>query len=337
MFKRLLLILSISLSTISILAQNPNFRAVVLGCRGGVQQSNLSCYLISDYSSEYYIALDGGSILTGVEKGLQLGSFDHLNLSNITVDEAKKLLVQKHISSYLISHPHLDHISGMVILSTDDVAKKIYASKWTWEFLLKDVFNWKIWPNFTNQGMPFHINQYEVVEMGLGDGVKDSISGLRITPFPLSHGFHYQSTAFLIESGENAILYFGDTGADLLEGSHDMRDVWESVAKYQREGRLKGIFLECSYSNAQSNDQLYGHLKPEGFLSELNTFAEVVGTGRDSNFPLEGLKIVITHIKPKLGTPIDTIVHQIRKELLPGEEQFKCKFIFPKQGEEILF
>lgn len=52
---------------------------------------------------------------------------------------------------------------------------------------------------------------------------------MRVTTFPLSHG-GMQSAAFLIESGNDALLCFGDTGPDAVERSTRMADICDAVA-----------------------------------------------------------------------------------------------------------
>ena len=70
-------------------------------------------------------------------------------------------IFREKIKGYLISHGHLDHISGLVISSTEDTKKDIYGLKSTIETLKNNVFNWKLWPNFTNEGEGFKLNQYK--------------------------------------------------------------------------------------------------------------------------------------------------------------------------------
>jgi len=43
------------------------------------------------------------------------------------------------------------------------------------------------------------------------------------------------------------VLYFGDTGADLLENSTNIQTIWNYVAPMILNGSLGAIFLECSF------------------------------------------------------------------------------------------
>ena len=45
-----------------------SFKIIPLGVFGGIDESNLSSYLISEPSKEAYLALDAGTIHTGLKK-----------------------------------------------------------------------------------------------------------------------------------------------------------------------------------------------------------------------------------------------------------------------------
>jgi 3',5'-cyclic-nucleotide phosphodiesterase len=84
---------------------------------------------------------------------------------------------------------------------------------------------------------------------------------MSVTAFPLSHG-GIESTAFVVESDGDIVVYFGDTGPDPVEKSTGMRDVWAAVAAKARQRRLKAILIESSYTSDRPDSQLFGHLTP---------------------------------------------------------------------------
>lgn len=51
------------------------FDVVALGVDGGVSDGNLTSYLIRSDNQPRYVALDAGSLLPGIAKGLEKGSF----------------------------------------------------------------------------------------------------------------------------------------------------------------------------------------------------------------------------------------------------------------------
>jgi elongation factor 1-gamma len=56
--------------------------------------------------------------------------------------------------------------------------------------------------------------------------------------------------------------------------------IWAEAAPKIAAGILTGIFIECSYTNAQGDAVLYGHLSPRHLLAELQSLAEMVKEAR---------------------------------------------------------
>ncbi len=60
--------------------------------------------------------------------------------------------MQQYIKAYLISHVHIDHkIAGLVLNAPDDGKDIIGISQPLITFAII-LFNWKIWPNFGDEG-----------------------------------------------------------------------------------------------------------------------------------------------------------------------------------------
>ena len=56
-----------------------------------------------------------------------------------------------------------------------------------------------------------------------------------------------------------------------------MEEVWRGVAGYVVDRTLQGIMLECSYTNSQPADLLFGHLNPHYFMQEMEVLYTQVG------------------------------------------------------------
>ena len=76
------------------------------------------------------------------------------------------------------------------------------------------------------------------------------------------------------------------------------------------QGKLRAVFLECSYGSSQPNEFLFGHLTPKHLYAELGTLAECVRVERgakDTKGILRGVKCVVIHVKdmmlPGVGVP----------------------------------
>ncbi|MGL4671366.1 MAG: 3',5'-cyclic-nucleotide phosphodiesterase, partial [Cetobacterium sp.] len=142
-----------------------NFEIITLGSDGGVIDGNISGYLLKANNDKDYIALDAGTILPGIQNGLQKNSFKNVVIPKDTEWNDVGYIFREKIKGYLISHAHLDHISGLVISSTEDKKKEIYGLNSTITTLKNNVFNWELWPNFSNEGKGFKLNQYTYQEL----------------------------------------------------------------------------------------------------------------------------------------------------------------------------
>jgi cAMP phosphodiesterase len=298
------------------LTAQPAFTVVPLGVRGGLDESNLSSYLVAAAGSKDYICLDAGTLYTGIRKAIEAGTFR---------GPASKVL-RSTVKAYFISHPHLDHVAGLVINSPDDTAKNIYGLPFCLKVLQEKYFSWQSWANFGDEGEKPLLKKYHYVTMEAGAPTAVDHTPLTVAAFPLSHGAPYESTAFLVTRGANGLLYFGDTGADSLEHSDRIHKVWEAVSPLIKTHRLKAIFIEVSFPDEQPPASLFGHLTPTLLQQELNDLATMTGAPA-----LKGFPIVITHRKP-----VGNNEEMIRKELL-AHNPLQVKLIFPRQGSRLDF
>lgn len=322
--RRLLVTAIISLLAHSAYAA-PAFEIVPLGVYGGLKDGNLSAYLLKSVASENYAALDAGSLVSGLAAAVE-----HQSVHNYNVEE----LMQKHIPAYLISHAHLDHNIGLVIAQPDMREQQtIMAREETMQALQKNVFTWAVWGNFGDAGELPHLNLQHYQTMPLQQWIDVPNTDMQVKTFPISHGT-MPASAFLMRNKNDYVLYFGDTGPDSIEKSKNMENIWNEVAPLIRNKQLHAIMLECSFTNAQPDDKLFGHLKPTLFMSELRQLAAIVNPG-DAKNALRGLPVVVTHVKPKsidFSNTNDNTRTQILDEL-SRENDIGVQLIKPVQGE----
>jgi cAMP phosphodiesterase len=294
----------------------PAFHVVPLGVKGGSDEGNLSAYAIATAGTNSFVCLDAGTLHTGVQRAID---------QNIWKGEATAFL-RKNIKGYLISHPHADHVAGLILNSPEDSAKSIYGTASCLSVIQEKHFNWKSWANFGNEGEKPVLNKYTYQTLVPGNELAIRNTSLFVTPYLLSHVSPNESTAFLIRAENTYLLYLGDTGADTIEKSDRLLQLWSVIAPLIRTKKLKGIFIEVSFSNDQPDTLLFGHLTPALLFQELSILSELCGKDGLTNFP-----IVITHMKP----------FKNREEVIKAELQklntLHVKLIFPEQGRLLQF
>ena len=299
------------------------FDLVVLGALGGIQDGNLSAMLIHPHGDPRGVTCDAGTVVNGLRAAEEKGAF-----SDVTVPADSPLsrvgyMLTNTIKGYLISHAHLDHVAGLIVASPDDTKKPIYALPSVATDLVETYFNWRAWPNFTDRGKAPKLKKYTFAELIPGTAVPVADTAMTVTAFPLSHG-GVESTAFLLESGGDALLCFGDTGPDAVEKGTKMHDVWTAVAERVRQKRLKAIVIEASYTSDRPDNLLFGHLTPRYVLEELRTLDKLAGGNA-----LKDLPVVVSHIKYSLTK--EQPQKQVLQELQAGND-VGVRFLTAEQG-----
>ncbi|MCR8556161.1 3',5'-cyclic-nucleotide phosphodiesterase [Mucilaginibacter sp. BJC16-A38] len=292
---------------------NKSFKIIPLGIKGGIDESNLSAYMVAPAGSDNYICLDAGTLHYGIEKAIA---------NKVFYIPAEQVL-KKYIKGYFISHAHLDHVAGLIINSPDDSTKSIYGLSSCLETIKTHYFTWESWANFADEGEAPQIKKYHYQVLTPDSVLAIKNTEMSVRAFPLSHS-NLQSTAFLVKSGGAYILYLGDVGPDEIEKSHSLHLLWEAISPLVKSKQLKAIMIETSFPNEQPDKTLFGHLTPNWLMREMDDLAML--TGSDT---LNGFNLVITHVKPPQDN-INKLKAQLRKQ-----NELKLNLIFPEQGREI--
>lgn len=133
------------------------FEIVPLGVKGGGDESNLSSYAVAATGTDLYICMDAGTVHAGIQRAIDEDSWQ----GDVTD------ILRNKIKGYLISHPHLDHVAGLVMNAPDDSPKSIYGSAYTLDVLASHYFSWKSWANFSDRGEVPRLNKYTLVSLEL--------------------------------------------------------------------------------------------------------------------------------------------------------------------------
>lgn len=144
-------------------------------------------------------------------------------------------VVREHVATYLITHPHLDHLSGFVIntaaFHNTSKPKRLAALPFTVNSIKTHIFNDVIWPNLTDEdgGVGFVTFQrlaeggHHALGDGPGRGYIEVCDGLGVKGFKVSHGncmkgpghIHRGSSVQLSEIGPTSLPHpHGPTAVD---------------------------------------------------------------------------------------------------------------------------
>jgi cAMP phosphodiesterase len=314
--KSLTILFCVSLLVSKAQTQNikTGFTIVPLGVKGGLDESNLSAYLVAANGTTNYILLDAGTINAGIQKAIEKKSF---------TENSPEEIQKKYIKAYFISHGHLDHLAGLVLNAPNDIAKPIYAFPSVIDVLKNNYFTWKSWANFASEGEKPILNKYTYQPLMAGKEIQIPNTELNVSAYSLSHVNPYESSAFLVRNVNDYLLYLGDTGADTVEKSNKLAELWTAVAPLVKTAKLKAIFIEVSFDNSMPDKALFGHLTPKLLMQELNKLNSLSEGG------LKNTSIYITHIKPCTNCE-ETIKQQIK-----DDNQLGLRIAYPIQGNAI--
>lgn len=224
-------------------------RLRVLGCSGGIGGRHLrttSLLLDSD------VLIDAGTGVTDLSLA-ELASIDHI----------------------FLTHSHLDHIATIPFM-VDTVGQMretpltVYALPATIEILRNHIFNWSIWPDFTEiPSADSPSLRFESIEVG--EAI--NLGGRRIVALPANHVV--PAIGYQIDSGNASLVFTGDTSVNDA--------LWPIV---NRIANLKYLIIECAFCNRERElAQIAKHLCPSMLAEELARLERNVD-------------IFITHLKP---------------------------------------
>ena len=208
----------------------------VLGCAGG-----LACSLeTTSFLLDETVLLDGGT-------GVAALSSDAFN----------------RISSVLLTHAHLDHIAGLALRIADlnetrQSPLTIYAPEPVIRALKSHIFNWVIWPDFTQiPTSDAPVLQLNAIAVGEPFTLLDRYE---VVPIELNHTV--DSFAYRIAQGDRSFCFCGDTADS------------KRLTDWLSHRPVDDLFIELSYANADAElGSIAKHLIPDTLSNLLNRIA----------------------------------------------------------------
>ncbi|KZT74247.1 hypothetical protein DAEQUDRAFT_748575 [Daedalea quercina L-15889] len=276
----------------------PSFDMIALGCGGGPSEHNLSSYLLKPcdaHWSEGILALEAGSGIGALDKLLReqptLFESDQIQLNHGESSLCTAMEVYSWIRCFLVSHAHLDHISGLAFTaSTVGGRRTVFGLRRCLE-IVESLLSGQLWPRLASwnadDDLPLTLQDLTGRSRLANDAKYHSVfPGVSVRTMPLSHGRvdeqrTYHSSAFFVsdDSSGREFLFFGDVEPDSVATEPHNRNVWRAAAS-KIPNTLDTVFIECSYPSGRTDDMLYGHLTPEHLVAELTALAAEVVDAR---------------------------------------------------------
>ncbi len=195
-------------------------------------RQHLACFVVDDL-----IAFDAGSLALAA-----------------TVEQKKK------IRDVVLSHAHLDHIAGLPLYIDDLFATikrpiQIHATAEVIEILERDIFNWSIYPRFSELK-----NDYGVVLEYRPFEIEQDFSVKHLTVKAIHVNHKVPSVGFVVSDGKSTFALTNDTAA--------INRFWDVLNETEN---LSAILVECAFPNELGDLACKSHhLTPMTLRKELS-------------------------------------------------------------------
>ncbi len=250
----------------------------ILGCSGGIggRHERTTSMLV-----DHDILIDAGTGAADLSLA-ELAAIDHV----------------------FITHSHLDHIAALPLMidSVADLRDQpliVYATEATLAILRKHIFNWAIWPDFSEiPSRERAVMRYQPIEIG-----KTVRLGQRaITALPAEHTV--PAVGYQLDSGAASFVFTGDTTVN--------DRFWPVVNAI---ANLRYLVIETAFADRdRALAAVSKHLCPDMLADELAKL------GRTA-------EIYVTHLKPGQGEltmgEIEARSGQFRLQMLRSGRCFK--------------
>ena len=211
-------------------------------------EQRLTCYLIDDC-----VAVDAGSL------GIAL-----------TPDQ------RQTVRDIIVTHPHMDHIASLPIFIDDlfPILKdpiRVHATKEVIELLERDVFNWNVYPRFSELKNDYGpVMEYVPIPRGR----EFKLAHLTITAWPVNH--IVPTVGLIVSDGKSTIAFSSDTA--------ETEELWEAINQI---AHVDALLIEASFPNSMAKlAEVSTHFTPEMLSKELGKLRH------------NGLDILAVHLKP---------------------------------------
>lgn len=183
---------------------------------------------------------------------------------------------KRQIRDIVLTHAHLDHIAGLPLFVDDLFATltepiRVYATAEVAEILERDIFNWEVYPRFSELKNDFgSVLEYRLFEIGKEFSVKH----LHFKSAGVNH--KVPTVGFIVSDCQTNFAFSSDTA--------EMVEFWKTV---NDEKKIDAVLIECAFPNElEGLARESHHLTPKSLQREIDKL-------RNKNCP-----IYVINMKP---------------------------------------
>ena len=227
-------------------------------------EQRLTCFVIDDC-----VAVDAGSIA-------------------IALNSAQRDTVR----DIIVTHPHMDHVASLPIFIDDlypslQQPMRIYATEEVIELLERDVFNWNVYPRFSDLKNDYGpVMQYIPIPVG----APFQVAHLNVVAVPVNH--IVPTVGLIVSDGQTSVAFSSDTA--------ETDEFWKMVNEMKG---LDALLIEASFPDRMAKlAHVSRHFTPASLGQELKKLTH------------NGMDIMAVHLKPSYR---EEIVEQLKALNIP--------------------
>ena len=172
---------------------------------------------------------------------------------------------REHVRDILLTHTHLDHIAGLPLFVDDLFASltspiRIHVTKQMKDILERDIFNWSVYPRFSELSN----ERGAVIEyVEFDGGGQFDVAHLKVNGVRVNH--QVAAVGYFLNDGAASIAITGDTA--------ETDEFWDLC---NETDSLKAVMVECAFPDEMERLSIdSNHLTPRRLASELHKLEHV--------------------------------------------------------------